>query len=175
MTIEMNSTVVCPVTDKDGEVSYQMGLLVDLNSRFATVKFSDGKTIKVGKTKIEAVENPHKRPKLDGDVKKPRGSDRRKKNHLASDIPPPKKDVSLNQISDYNYLPCKASSGRHSRDNGDAVAETLRGKSLDETYRLVAEFLDVAEDSLRAKYKHLNLGQQRMCLGNRLRGAKKGR
>jgi hypothetical protein len=65
-------------------------------------------------------------------------------------------------------------------DCNDQVAQSLRGKSLDEVYKIVAEKLQeaegdgeltvsAAESGLRAKYVHLNPGQQRMNLGNILR------
>jgi hypothetical protein len=61
-------------------------------------------------------------------------------------------------------------------DIGDATAKQLRGKTLDQVYKVVAKSLDASEKSLHDKYTHLNAGQQRMCLGNRLRAAtKKGR
>lgn len=55
-------------------------------------------------------------------------------------------------------------------DIGDTVASMLRGKSLDEAYEIAAEFIGVPENELRAKYVKLNPGQQRMNLGNRMRG-----
>lgn len=58
------------------------------------------------------------------------------------------------------------------RDVGDDVANLLReaGKGgLDGCYAAAADFLGVAEADLRAKYGHLNPGQQRMNLGNRMR------
>lgn len=54
-------------------------------------------------------------------------------------------------------------------DIGDTVAEMLRGKTLGGMYTLASRFLRVPEDELRAKYGHLNNGQQRMNLGNRMR------
>lgn len=60
------------------------------------------------------------------------------------------------------------------RDNGDEVAELLRSaKTLDDVYRIGARFLGVKEAELRAKYEKLNPGQQRMCVGNRMRGKAK--
>src|SRR5690606_29796134 len=54
MTIELNSRVVAPVTDSEGELSHVVGTLIAINSRIATVQLDDGTTVKVGKTKIEA-------------------------------------------------------------------------------------------------------------------------
>jgi hypothetical protein len=45
----------------------------------------------------------------------------------------------------------------------------LRGKDLDFAYSATATLLAIPEDELRARYGHLNPGQQRMNLGNRLR------
>jgi len=71
-----------------------------------------------------------------------------------------------------------AGSGRLSVDIGDIVAKELRGNSLDEVYTKVTLWLnhlyrDVKEDDLRARYKHLTPGIQRMNLGNLVRGALK--
>ena len=61
------------------------------------------------------------------------------------------------------------------RDVGDEAATMLRDKTLDECYTTTARFLKVPEDELRTKYGHLNNGQQRMCMGNRIRNTlKKG-
>jgi hypothetical protein len=60
------------------------------------------------------------------------------------------------------------------RDNGDTVAIILRScTSLDDVYKTASKHLGVPESTLREKYAHLNNGQQRMNLGNRLRGAHK--
>lgn len=68
-----------------------------------------------------------------------------------------------------NYEKVKAPGGGTSYHNGDPVAEKLAGKSLDEVYAQAAKTLKVDEKELRAKYKHLNPGMQRMSLGNRMR------
>lgn len=67
------------------------------------------------------------------------------------------------------YEKVKNASGHTSYDNGDDVATKLRGKTLDEVYAHAAKALKEQEKDLRAKYKHLNPGMQRMSLGNRLR------
>lgn len=51
-------------------------------------------------------------------------------------------------------------------DIGDDVAEMLRGK---DPYKAAAEYLNVPVAELKTKYAHLNAGQQRMNLGNRMR------
>lgn len=56
-------------------------------------------------------------------------------------------------------------------DNGDDVASLLRGRSLDEVYKVVAKQTKLAESDLRSRYEHLNVGMQRMNLGNKLRAA----
>lgn len=56
------------------------------------------------------------------------------------------------------------------RDVGDEVATLLRKcSSLEETYKTASEYLGVPEAELLAKYGHLNPGQQRMNLGNKMR------
>lgn len=59
---------------------------------------------------------------------------------------------------------------RGEKDVGDPVAVMLReGKSLDDVYRIGAAYLEVQASDLKAKYAHLNPGQQRMTIGNRMR------
>jgi len=61
--------------------------------------------------------------------------------------------------------------GNPSVDCDDKVAALLRGKTLAEVYKVVAAKIeDMSEGQLRAKYKSLNVGMQRMNLGNKLRG-----
>jgi hypothetical protein len=67
------------------------------------------------------------------------------------------------------YEKVKNASGHTSYDNGDDVATKLRGKTLEDVYAYAAKQLKEPEKDLRAKYKHLNPGMQRMSLGNRLR------
>jgi hypothetical protein len=67
----------------------------------------------------------------------------------------------------------KTASGRPYVDIDDEVANLLRGETLEEIYTMTAEKLKVSRDSLIAKYEHLNVGMQRMNLGNRLRKAMK--
>ncbi len=72
----------------------------------------------------------------------------------------------------------RAASGKRSFDNSDAVATTLRGKTLDEAYELVSAILDAEGEpqsvaALKARYAHLNPGHQRMCIGNKARAARK--
>lgn len=54
-------------------------------------------------------------------------------------------------------------------DNGDAVARAFREMDLDAGYEYVAATLGTTPEALRAQYGHLNRGQQRMNIGNRLR------
>lgn len=68
-----------------------------------------------------------------------------------------------------SYEKSKSASGHTSYDNGDDVATKLRGKTLDEVYAFASSKLKEPEKDLRAKYKKLNVGMQRMSLGNRLR------
>lgn len=64
-----------------------------------------------------------------------------------------------------------SASGNSSLDNGDDVASTLRGKSLDEVYAIAAKATGMPQTQLRSNYGHLNPGMQRMNLGNKVRGA----
>lgn len=54
--------------------------------------------------------------------------------------------------------------------NGDEVGRMLEGATLAEVYLKASHLLRVTEAELLVKYGHLNPGQQRMNLGNRMRG-----
>lgn len=69
------------------------------------------------------------------------------------------------------YVPVTSANGNSSLDNGDDVATKLRGKELGEVYTIVAKATDVSVKQLKANYGHLNVGMQRMNLGNKYRGA----
>lgn len=64
-------------------------------------------------------------------------------------------------------------SGRKTIHNGDSLAKQMEGMNMDEVYAFTAKLLDTPASHLRNSYSHLNLGQQRMCCGNKLRGAQK--
>jgi hypothetical protein len=70
-----------------------------------------------------------------------------------------------------NYQKAKSASGASTKICGDEVSVALVGATLDETYGFVAKVTGVGEDVLRDKYGHANVGQQRMFLGNLIRGA----
>jgi len=177
--IEIGSQVTAPITDTDGELSYVVGVLISMNSRYAKIDLGDGTVVNVGKSKIEPIE-PKKNIKKT--VKK-------------ITIECPSCDFEHTVLSDigefpcdecgelielyetkgriaeeYDYAPAKAASGRTSCDNGDKVASGLRGKTLEESYIIVSEIIGEGLGATKARYDHLNAGHQRMCLGNLLRG-----
>ena len=69
----------------------------------------------------------------------------------------------------------KTAGGHASVDTNDELAQKLRGKTLDEVYAQAAKVLNEPEKDLRAKYTHLNVGMQRMNLGNRMRAETTGK
>ena len=75
----------------------------------------------------------------------------------------------LAKIRKYKYEVCLSASGKKSKDNADEVAIMLRGKTLDEVYEIAESWLIISAEELKARYAHLNAGQQRMNVGNRLR------
>ena len=60
---------------------------------------------------------------------------------------------------------------KKSYDNGDEIAQFLRTRALIDVYVSAACLLREDVVLLRQRYAHLNPGQQRMNLGNRIRGA----
>jgi hypothetical protein len=71
------------------------------------------------------------------------------------------------------YVKTRLEDGRRRVDSGDAVAVALRGADIEQVYTTVAAAIGVPAPELRARYSHLNIGQQRMNLGNRLRAHNK--
>lgn len=71
----------------------------------------------------------------------------------------------------YSRHDVRTESGRKAYDIGDKVADRLRGKTLEEAYVIAAKALNESVKELASRYGHLNPGQQRMCLGNRMRNA----
>lgn len=65
----------------------------------------------------------------------------------------------------------KTAGGNASIDNDDEVAKKFRGKDIDAVYAITAKALKVDEKELRTRYAKLNVGMQRMNLGNRFRAA----
>ena len=59
-------------------------------------------------------------------------------------------------------------------DCGDEVAAKLRAMTIDEVYAFAAKLVDVKPTALKAKYEGLNVGMQRMNLGNMIRKALRG-
>lgn len=64
----------------------------------------------------------------------------------------------------------KTPAGHVSVHCGDEVAKKLLGKDLDDVYRIAAKTIGEDEKALRKQYGHLNVGMQRMNLGNKMRG-----
>lgn len=65
----------------------------------------------------------------------------------------------------------KTAGGHVSVDSDDDLARKLRGKDLDEVYALASAKLKEPVAALKRKYSGLNVGMQRMNLGNRMRAA----
>ena len=70
-----------------------------------------------------------------------------------------------------NYQKATSASGGASLNNGDLVANGIVGMEVDEIIQIATK-MGVAkkDEDLSTKYSHLNVGMQRMNLGNRLRG-----
>jgi hypothetical protein len=69
-----------------------------------------------------------------------------------------------------DYVAGVSGSGKKTKNCGDTVAATLNGLSLDDVAEIAGHMLGQPAAEVAAKYSHLNVGQQRMNLGNRIRG-----
>jgi hypothetical protein len=65
----------------------------------------------------------------------------------------------------------KTASGNAAIDCGDKVAAMLRGKELADVYDIVSKRANLPLAGLKKRFAKLNVGMQRMNLGNVLRGA----
>lgn len=70
-----------------------------------------------------------------------------------------------------DYVRAKTAAGNVSLHNGDSVAKQLAGKPIEDAYAAAAEAVGQTVLQLKLRYNHLNLGMQRMNLGNLIRGA----
>ena len=64
----------------------------------------------------------------------------------------------------------KTAGGNLTIDNGDKTAAALRGMDIEDVYKHASKITETPVTELKKKYGHLNLGMQRMNLGNRVRG-----
>lgn len=72
------------------------------------------------------------------------------------------------------YVPTVANSGKKSLHCGDSVAEALEYQALEDLYEIAGQILEGwTAETLWERYKHLNIGSQRMNVGNRIRAAYK--
>lgn len=71
------------------------------------------------------------------------------------------------------YTKVVSYNGNNSLDNGDEVAEVLRGMSPDETCALADKVFEQPAMHHAERWQHLNAGSRRMNAGNRIRGAVK--
>lgn len=68
------------------------------------------------------------------------------------------------------YQNARSASGSKVKISGDRVSKMLAGMTLDEVKQVAAAVVKKFDPN---KYKGLNLGHQRMCIGNLIRGAVK--
>lgn len=69
------------------------------------------------------------------------------------------------------YVNGVSGSGKRTKRADDPIAEALDGLTVDEVAGIASRMTDTPKKELIEKYAHLNVGMQRMNLGNRIRGA----
>lgn len=165
--------------------------VVAVKGGWTTVKFADGTEKKVRNGEIsEVVVGPDRRQteskketaKMENqaaEAKKPTPPVRpAAPAHFVGDVAPGKvakiKDTKFD-LSRYFVSDTKTPTGRRTIDCADDVAAQLRGLPIDEVYEHAAEATGIDVALLKATYGHLNVGMQRMSLGNRIRGAAKAK
>lgn len=78
---------------------------------------------------------------------------------------------SLVKVDRNKYVSARSASGAKSLNNGDEVAIALAGLAIETLYKVADSICGDAAKEFRTKYAKLNVGMQRMNLGNRIRGA----
>lgn len=160
--------------------------VVAVNGGWTTIKFADGTEKKVRNGQLsEVVVGPDRRQsqpvkketkvEAQTEASKPTPPVRvAAPAHFVGDVAPGKvakiKDTKFD-LSRYYISDTKTVTGRRTIDCADDVAAELRGLPIDEVYAKAAATLGMGEALLRSTYGHLNIGMQRMNLGNRIRGA----
>jgi len=164
--------------------------IVSVNGGWTTIKFADGTEKKVRNGQLsEVVVGPDRRQSQPATTKEtameaqaettetkkptPPGREARPA-HFVGEVAPGKvakiKDTNFD-LSRYFVSDIKTPTGRRTIDCADDVASRLRGLPIDQVYVEAAEALETTVEALSAQYAHLNVGMQRMNLGNRIRGA----
>jgi hypothetical protein len=69
------------------------------------------------------------------------------------------------------YVKGVSGSGKRTLRTNDPVAAALDGFTVEEVYAVASKMAEIPVKELQEKYGHLNVGMQRMNLGNRIRGA----
>lgn len=150
-------------------------LVVTVNGGWSTIKYwvdpsvgFGGDAIKVrnGALKLERVAPVVTRTVAATPVAKPA--------HFVSEVTPNKpakiKDTHFD-LSRYFVSDVRTPAGRRTLDCADDISVQLRGLSITEVYDEASKVLGESVEALTLKYEHLNIGMQRMNLGNRIRGA----
>lgn len=161
--------------------------VVAVNGGWTTIKFADGTEKKVRNGEISGVvvgpdrrqpESKKETAKMEtqaAEAKKPTPPVRPAPApaHFVGDVAPGKvakiKDTKFD-LSRYYVSDTKTPTGRRTIDCADDVAAQLRGLPIDEVYEHAAEATGIDVALLKVTYGHLNVGMQRMSLGNRIRG-----
>lgn len=73
------------------------------------------------------------------------------------------------------YQTVRTATGGLTKICGDDISLALVGATLTEAYDFVASVVSLPREELVGRYCMLNVGQQRMCLGNLIRGAINGK
>lgn len=175
--------------------------IVSITGGWTTYKNKDGETKKARNSLItamtadEVAAHAEKHPAAKSSTTKLTGTPAEKPAKPAKAIKPKRKtrtleatgeEVTVNEAlvqpdyTRYTKHEVKSPSGRKALDINDAAAALLRGHDISDCYFIVAKNMakldtsinaDAMEKELIAQYEHLNIGMQRMNLGNRLRKA----
>ena len=74
----------------------------------------------------------------------------------------------LVKVDREKYTESRTASGTKSLNNGDVVAVALTGVTMEELHQIADDFIE--GNDFATRYANLNVGMQRMNIGNRIRG-----
>lgn len=146
-TYEVGTRVHDTKTEQDGTI-------VASSKGWYTIELDDGEEAKRRAADLEAAQEEQDEPEDDEETTG--GTMSRKLRRYAQ-----------------QYTKATNTKGTATRICGDSISRILLQLTLDQTYGTASNFLGDTVEALRARYAHLNPGQQRMNLGNRIRGLAK--
>lgn len=149
-------------------------LVVAVNGGWSTIKYWIDPSVGFGGDSHKVRNGALVAEKATPVTTKPASTVAAKPAHFVGEVTPNKpakiKDTHFD-LSRYFVSDVRTPAGRRTLDCADDISVQLRGLSITEVYDEASKVLGESVEGLTKQYEHLNIGMQRMNLGNRIRGA----